>query len=148
MVHAYNCTKHETTGYSPFYLMYGRHPRLPVDLIFGAGDLNDAHTKSHQSYVEDLKKSLEKAYNIALANTTTKKDQKKVYYERKIRGATLNIGDRVLVRNVAFQGTHKLADRWQEHVYIVLQQPDASIPVFQVQTEGRQCPKKVLYRNM
>jgi hypothetical protein len=34
LTYAYNCTRSQITGYSPHYLMFGRCPKMPVDLFF------------------------------------------------------------------------------------------------------------------
>ena len=36
LVHAYNCTRNNVTGFSPYYLTFGQKPCLPIDILFGA----------------------------------------------------------------------------------------------------------------
>ncbi len=49
---------------------------------------------------------------------------------------------------MGYQGPHKLADRWQEPVYVVKNQPDISVHVFEVRREDGQVRVQTLHRNM
>ena len=56
LVHAYNCTRNNAMGFSPYYLKFGCKPCLPIDLIFGT---NIAVLKgSSITYIENLKKRM------------------------------------------------------------------------------------------
>ncbi|KAL0185703.1 hypothetical protein M9458_019063, partial [Cirrhinus mrigala] len=81
LVFAYNCTKSEVTGFSPFYLMFGRSPRLPVDALF---DLNpEKGSIDHSEYVERWTKGMQEAYEIAGKHAKKCTDRNKRNYDQK-----------------------------------------------------------------
>ena len=59
LVNAYNCTHSNATGFSPYYLLYGRHQLLPIDIEFGVlvPKLSEAIT---YKYVQELRKEIRK----------------------------------------------------------------------------------------
>ena len=67
LTHAYNATICHATGFSPFFLMYGRIPILPIDVEFDVM-LPDITHASHQNYGEKLKAQLKWAYKVAKEN--------------------------------------------------------------------------------
>ena len=146
LVHAYNCTRHDTTGFSPYYLMFGRHPRIAVDLALGRHESSGPVTS--RDYINSLKEGLKKAYDLAESSVKRSQADQKDRYDRRIRGAVLELGDRVLLRNVGLQGTHKIADKWSQDVYVVVEQPNSDIPVYEVKPEIGSGRARILHRNL
>lgn len=146
LVHAYNCTRHETTGQSPFVLMFGREPRLPIDLAFGI----DRHEgrQPHTSYAKSLRERMKKAYELASAAAKESQLHQKKYYDTKARGGEIQPTDRVLVKRVVFDGKHKLSDKWEEDVYIIHKQPNKDVPVFIIQKENGTGRQRTVHRNL
>ena len=148
LVHAYNATRHDSTGYSPFFLMFGRHPRLAVDAYLGLSSPEEPTVNVREHYATKLKKRLQFAYKVASTESKKNADRHKANYDLKVWEATLDVGDRVLVRQVGLKGKHKLADRWEKIPYVVVAVPNAGIPVYKVKKESGDSIVKTLHRNM
>lgn len=145
LVHAYNATRHDSTNQSPFYLMFGRHPRLAIDLALGIPE--EEQKKPQQKYVQDLRKRLQDSYRLAGEEAEKAQQQQKINYDLRARAAVLEPGDRVLVRRLAFEGKHKIADKWEDDVYVVTAQPNEEIPVYTVEKEDGSDRCRTLHRN-
>lgn len=127
--HAYNATQHESTGYAPFHLMFGRHPNLPVDVIFRIP--SQGEDEGYEDYVTRFQEGLRAAYDLAAGKSRLTKDRQKVQFDKKAKLTSLLPGDRVLVMNKS-TGGQKLADKWKSTPYIVLSK-HPELPVYIVQ---------------
>ena len=145
LVHAYNCAKHASTGYSPYFLMYGRCPRLPIDITLGIPTKTD-NVRPYAAYADNLKEQLTHAYDLASQGSARKAASNKRRYDVRTQDATLLPGDRVLARNLSKRGKHKLQDRWEDVPYIVLRRA-GNLPVYVVQQEGGD-KRRTLHRNL
>ncbi|XP_029954791.1 protein NYNRIN-like [Salarias fasciatus] len=146
LTHAYNCTRNDTTGYSPYELMFGRQPRLPIDLVLGTYP-GKATSKSYSDYVQNLRDSLQESYALASEHSKKMGEKNKVRFDKRIRAAELFVGDRVLVKNVNIRGKHKLANRWEETIHTVVRRIKDS-PVYVIKPETGDGPHRTLHRDL
>ncbi|XP_027859036.1 uncharacterized protein LOC114135710 [Xiphophorus couchianus] len=119
MTFVYNCTAHETTGFAPFYLMFGRVPRLPVDLIFKSV-LRDDTVCDYNAYVKSLMNDLHSAMVLAQEHSAAEQRHQSRQYNKRVRGLPLSVGDRVLLANKSARGKRKLSDKWESTVFEVV----------------------------
>ena len=80
LTHAYNCTKSQVTGFSPYFLMFGREPRIPVDETFEV-TFPFKQEKSTRDYVNNLRERLHWAYQVAKEHITKDVARRKLYYD-------------------------------------------------------------------
>lgn len=146
LVHAYNCTKNEVTGYTPYELMFGRCPRLPIDLAFNL-PVREKEQQTHSQYVQDLKARLKESYLLSSKNAAKNAERNKTRFDQRIIPSKLEVGSRVLVRNMRLRGKHKLADKWEPDVFVVLKCAK-DLPVYTVKPECKDGPIRTLHRDL
>jgi hypothetical protein len=89
---AFNNSKNETTGFTPFYLVYGREARLPIDLAL-APLTKAADNPTAAEATARWRAALQQASD----NTKQQQRRQKKYADRRRREVRFTVGDRVLL---------------------------------------------------
>ena len=146
LMFAYNSTVHKSTGYSPFFLVFGRESRLPIDTIMPLEPFKTTK-KSYDKFVKDWKNSLKEAYQIANQHQQTSAAANKNRYDKRVKGVAIEVGDKVLVRNLTPRGgTGKLRSWWEHKIYAVVHKRNL-VPVYTIRPiDGGKC--RTVHRNL
>ena len=133
---AYNATRSLITGYSPYFLMFGHQPRLPVNLLF-LTVRRDENSQTTDEYVMSLYDKLKSALASVRDTTLLEAQRQKWLYDRKARAVELHPGDKVLVKLDAFRGQwRKLKNRWGDALYMVVKHVGDRIPAYEVENDA------------
>ena len=96
LTHAYNCTVSSVTGFSPYFLMFGQTPKIPLDIEMGVTLIEQEQT-SYQNYARKLQAILKWAYQKPQENNKRQSECHKKYYDQRMRCMSLRPNDLVLV---------------------------------------------------
>ena len=144
LTYVYDCTRSNATGFSPYYLLYGRQPLLLIDTEYGVftPELSEAIM---YKYVQELKSRLENAFNKANQFCAKEAIRSKQRFDKTARCSKLEPGDLVLVKRKGFTSKHKIDDKWETEPYEIVSQRSDGLPVYIVMRNDRE---RTLHRNM
>ena len=145
MIIAYNATHSLVTSYSPYFLMFGSHPQLPIDLLFPMQQ-GWGQTQTIDKYVETLYDQLKESLQIAQDFALKEAQQQKCCYDQKVGAIELRLGDCILVKLDAFVGQcRKLKNWWGDTLHTVVGHMVDGIPMY-VMKNNQTRKMKLLHR--
>jgi hypothetical protein len=118
VVFAYNTTSHASTGFSPFYIMYGRDPHLPVDIFLGRED-SSMSTFDLPEFVAMHQHRLQDAYALVKQRLDSSRKKREKYANKNAKNSPLTVGQRVYYKQRGFKGRHKIQNVYRTEVYKV-----------------------------
>ena len=110
LTHAYNCTFSSVTGFSPYFLMFGWTPKIPLDTEMEVTFIEQEQI-SYQNYAKKLQVRLKWACQKAQEYNKKESECHKKYYDQRMRCMSLKPNDLVLVHTKVPSDDHKIADQ-------------------------------------
>ena len=99
LLFAYREVPQESTGFSPFELLYGRAVRGPMAILkqLWTKEVDEPEVKNSYQYVFELREKLEDTLKLAHSELEKAQQKGKRYYDRKSKVRKFQSGEKVLI---------------------------------------------------
>jgi hypothetical protein len=97
LTYAFNTAVHSTTKFTPYQLMFGRKPKIPLDM-FDPSSKTESPLSATQ-YAQQIAAGLKYAYSMVKKNRDQRMDRAKTLHDRKIKTKPFQAGNLVWVLN-------------------------------------------------
>ena len=89
---AYNTSRHSSTTFTPFFLMFNRHPRVGIDMLL---DTTAPGYQNFDEFTDDIREKMQTAYSIVETQLRVVFDRAKRRYDSRVKEVQFEEGDYV-----------------------------------------------------
>ena len=106
-------TPNRSTGYTPFFMVYGAEAVLPTDLEHDSPRVAAYDEDDNKQARQDSVDLLEEERELAASRTAIYQQGLRRYHSRRVKSRSFNEGDLVLRLIQKSEGMHKLSAPWE-----------------------------------
>ncbi|XP_078581557.1 uncharacterized protein LOC144864980 [Branchiostoma floridae x Branchiostoma japonicum] len=143
LLFAYREVPQESTGFSPFELLYGHPVRGPLKVVRECWEANDKSSESVVSYVLRVRERLASMTTLVRENLETAQRKQKTWYDRKARTRQFDVGDEVLV--LLPSSNVKMEAEWQGPYTVTRKVGSVD---YEIATPGKKKKSQILHVNL
>nr|XP_051211257.1 uncharacterized protein LOC127328720 [Lolium perenne] len=106
-------TPNRSTGYTPFFLVYGAEAVMPTDIAYDSPRVANYVEEENEQSWQDNVDILDEARDLALSRTAIYQQGLRRYHSRRVPSRSFQEGDLVLWLIQDKKGMHKLSPPWE-----------------------------------
>lgn len=131
LTYLYNNTEHCSTGFTPFYLMFGRQGKLPKDLELIPEATEPVNPQTN--WVREHQRKIEMAREVVEKRMAAAHQRQEKCYNADARAMPINLGDKVWKKKN--HRSSKLDAMWEDVPYTVVDVPRDGLYAYQIQRQ-------------
>ena len=143
LLFAYHEVPQETTGFSPFDLLYGCHVRGPLDVLREGWTGDKEAAVPVNTYVVEMRQRLADMAQLVAEHSSRSQEMQKLYYDTRAKARSFKVGDKVLV--LLLTTANRLKLRWTGLFKVTRKLGTVD---YEVETPGRRQERKVYHVNL